>query len=378
MAFDDPRPFGDFRKPGLEMPSIVPALGHEPGIYLYLPKPEHDNDPAIGSSAHRKLKIHPTDFYDTWPGNPMRSEDEETPAKLFGSAVHKCVLEGGKAALEKYYFPEPNGTVLRTIDDLKACLRAANYATTGLKAELVQRVRSNFPGIRIYDDIVAHHERAGRKMLKWDMWSRILKASLHISMHPTLARAFQGGRSEISIFWINSLGIRCKARLDYLRLVGYEHRGKPSLMASVSDLKSFASPQQIPIERAVENAAGSNISQAVHYLDAVRAAINMIIMAGTDAVLDHKPADRDWIKSWGECKRTRFHFVFYRSTGAPYSAATWHEPNDRLIEMARQGVLWNFQRFRECYEHFGPETPWVNLDEPRHLADEDSIKPWLL
>ena len=181
--------------------------------------------------------------------------------------MHKCVL-GRRARLRwrNTTSQSPNGTVPRLIEDLKACLRQANYATTGLKADLVQRVRSNFPGIRIYDDIVAAHERAGRKMLKWEMWSRILKASLHISMHPTLARAFQGGRSEISIFWINALGVRCKARLDYLRLVGLEHRGKPILMASVSDLKSFASPQQIPIERAVENAAGSNMAQAVHYL----------------------------------------------------------------------------------------------------------------
>lgn len=378
------RPFGDHRKAGDDgkLPPIMPEKGHEPGIYLHLPKEEHDADPAIGSSAHRKLRSGPTEFYYQWRGADISVEDEEentTPARLFGSAVHAVVLEG-EAALKRRFACEPDGDwpkLVRTMDDMRRLLKPAGFAVSGVKEELATRVRGNFPGTVLYDDVMDDHKRYGRQVLKADAWKRVLLASRHITMHPQLSRSFKGGMSEISIYWINALGIRCKARLDYLRMLEMEIRGKKAYMGSVSDLKSFSNPRTLPLVRAVDMADGDNILQAVHYMDALTAAVKMLREHGLESCLDQKPNEREWLKIVAKMKRQRFSFVFYKSSGAPYADATWHEPNDPLIGLARQSVMTNFLTFREYYETFGTDI-WVNLSEPRHLASEDDIRPWQL
>lgn len=359
-------------------PTVMPEKGIEPGIYLHMPAIDYHADFALGSSAHKQLRVHPTEFFSQWPGNATRDEDDEkdTPATRFGSAVHRLVLEGQKA-LEKEFFEEPNGPdVLKTMDDIKRMvLKPLGLALSGNKEELVARAKNAVPDLRIFDEIVDEHKRYGRKLLKPDAWARVLKAGKHITGHPQLARSFQGGKCEISVFWINARGVRCRARFDYVRVVEATVKGKPALIGVVSDLKSFAAPRQIPIERAVEASFGENIMQAVHYMDAWAAMMAMLKEQGPAAVKDARSGDLPWIDLVAKTRGLHFYFVWFRSTGGAYSTATRHLPSGRY-DVTRQQLRLNDERFRQYYAAFGHEL-WISLDEPRDL-DEEDVRPWHL
>jgi hypothetical protein len=358
-------------------PVVMPAKGREPGIWLRLPADEYHSDASLGSSAHKKLRVHPTEFFATWPGNNDVDPDDEkdTPATRFGSAVHRLVLEGRKA-LEKEFFEEPNGTdVVKTMDDMKQILRPLGLSVSGVKEELAKRVKNAAPSVRLYDEIIDEHRRYGRKLLKPDAWARVLKAGKHISAHPQLARSFQGGKSEVSVFWINEQGVRCRARFDYVRVVQAEIKGKPALIGVAADLKSFSAPRQIPIERAVEANVGENLLQILHYMDGWNAMIAMLREQGPSAVKDGRASDEEWLGLLAKTKTMHLYLVHFKSTGGAFSAATRHLPTGRY-EVTRQQLNMNYRRFREYYAAFGHDL-WISLDDIRDI-DEQDCRPWHL
>ena len=79
---------------------------HAPGIYFGLSEDAYHADHALGSGSIRALANHPMYYWrDSWM-NPLRRQDEETPALLFGRALHKLVLEGIES-FHKSYQPAP-------------------------------------------------------------------------------------------------------------------------------------------------------------------------------------------------------------------------------------------------------------------------------
>ena len=47
-----------------------------------------------------------------------------------------------------------------------------------------------------------------------DEWRFIEEAAGTVTRHPDLKQLFDGGDHEVSIFWVNDLGIHCKCRLE--------------------------------------------------------------------------------------------------------------------------------------------------------------------
>jgi hypothetical protein len=64
-----------------------------PGVYVGLSMEAYHADPAIGSSGCKNLIADPELYWENSPLNPNREEDEDTAAKLFGTAYHMLILE---------------------------------------------------------------------------------------------------------------------------------------------------------------------------------------------------------------------------------------------------------------------------------------------
>src|SRR5262245_22880549 len=103
-------------------------------------------------------------------------------------------------------------------------------------------------------------ERDGIEILKPAVMREVLQAGGSITLNPHLARAFQGGIPEVSVFWVDEQGIACKCRLDWL---------KPR---TIVDIKKCANARERPFDVAVLLAIAEyryDVS-ARHYLDGFR------------------------------------------------------------------------------------------------------------
>lgn len=101
-------------------------------------------------------------------------------------------------------------------------------------------------------------EHAGKTVVTPDQWAAAQAMQASIRAHPAAAVVLPDAKPEVSIFW-QQYGVPCKARLDLLP-GGY-----------VADLKSAADASKNGFAKSCANFGYHR--QAVHYMDAYRAAI---------------------------------------------------------------------------------------------------------
>jgi hypothetical protein len=219
---------------------------HAPGVYFGLDAATYHADPSLGSSDLKRLLQAPAVYWFHSHLNPERQPTPDSPAKQKGRALHKLVLEGLEA-FERTYTCEPAASAypgaLVTSDDLKARCRALGEPVSGTKAELSKRIKSKDPKAIIFDEIIATFramaERDNMEILKPDAMAAVRQAAASITLNPHLARAFQGGIPEVSVFWTDEHGIACKCRIDWL---------KPR---TIVDIKKCANQRERPFDIAV-------------------------------------------------------------------------------------------------------------------------------
>ena len=292
------------------------VVRHAPGIYFGMPEYEYHADPALGSTDVKRLAYSPADYWFSSPLNPHREPDDPTPAQIFGTAIHKLILEGEQAFEGRYAPTKFNG------------------ATKAGKQER--------------DDIRA----AGKIALKQDDFDRIKISGAVIRANPHLGEAFHGGLPEVSIFW-ESAGIRRKCRIDYLKR-----------RASV-DLKSIRNSRNVGFSEACRRAISEfrYDVQAAHYRDG-RAAMAALYRAG--AV--YGDVDAAWLDGVVTSQDAAWVFVFYQAEGAPLSWGTVLSPANPIFDVARAVIDRAETNYRNCVEAFGEDTPWI---EPEPLAELD-------
>jgi hypothetical protein len=204
-------------KPALPQP-------HPPGCYFNLPAATYHADPSLGGGDLKRLLRSPTDYWWESHLNPNRPPDTDSPSKLKGRALHALVLEG-EAAFARAFVEEPSPDghpgALVTLEDLKAKCRELGEPVSGTKAELAKRIRAKDAKAIVFDDILATFramvERDGLEVLKPHMMREVRQAAGAMTLNPHLARAFEGGIPEVSVFWVDERGLACKCRLDYLK-----------------------------------------------------------------------------------------------------------------------------------------------------------------
>lgn len=290
---------------------------HADGIYFDMPEAEYHADPALGSSSMKRLRYSPADYWFDSPYNPLREEEDEKKslALIKGSALHKFVLEG-RGVFQTLYAP---------------CEHPGN-----IKAGKEER-----------EKIIA----SGRTPLPRRDYDAISQAGQMIRSNPGLANAFEGGHSEVSVFWTDR-GIRKKARFDYLKI------------KSIVDLKSITNTLGIEFEKICVKALGQRnyLIQAAHYCEGRARMRDLLDNVQGDV-------DRDWLQRVAEEDPFAFTFVFWQSAGAPLTWGTYLTyPGNPLFEIVQTDLRIAEDGFLACMEQFGPDQPWLH---PTQMAELD-------
>lgn len=306
-----------------------------PGVYFGLDETKYHADSALGSGDVKNLLLSAPDFWWDSPMNPHREPDDDdkkgTPAQTRGKAMHKLVLEG-EAAFDRLYLRGPDQDPDATPAEKGAATKAANARAAALKLTALPAAD--------YD--------------------RTMIAGAMIMKNPKLQTVFQNGASEVSLFWIRD-GIRCKARIDYLKPGG------------VGDLKSITNVKKIEFRRAVrEQIANYRYDmQAAHYMHG-RAALPKLVADGL-VFGDH---DAGLLKKVCAAKTYAFQFVFFQAAKAPVTWSTILSPDNPIVEVADRDVLTALDNYQTFMKQFGPENIWLLLDEPGELEIEAMPAWW--
>ena len=304
--------------------SVVAApVQHAPGVYFGLDDATYHADLALGSTDMKMLAFSPCDYWYGSRHNPNRPEDEPTPSQVFGSAVHKHVLEGSQAFGSRYAATDHNGSTKAGKEE-----RAAIAA-------------------------------AGRIAIKREDYQRIEAAAAMICANARLREAFTGGMPEVSIFW-DAGGIRRKCRIDYLKA-----------RASV-DLKSIRNTRNLSFPQACHRAISDfrYDMQAEHYRQGRDALAGL---AADGAVFgDH---DAAWVKRIAAAQGPAFVFIFYQAEGAPLTWGTILSPKNPILDIAREWIGRAEENYRDFVDRLGLKQPWL-LDDPLAELEIADLPAW--
>jgi hypothetical protein len=303
---------------------VVSTALHADGIYFGMSDTEYHSDPALGSTGLKKLVDNAPDFWWSSSFNPAREEEnDDTPAKIFGRQLHQCVLEG--------------------VEKFKAG-HAPQYHPGNRKEGIAE---------------IAEIRTNGKVPVKFRDYQRILAASSFIKANSFLAKAFEGGQPEVSVFWTAD-GIRFKARFDYLK------------MQAITDLKSIRAKTEKPFKMLCMDAIGSYdyLVSAEHYSEGRR---QMARLLKQDAVFGAE--EHDVSLSWliqASGSAFAFVFVFWKAEGSPITSGFKLSPENPLFEMARGRIVRAVRNYQRYMEEFGSDCAWV-LNEPLIEIDETDL-----
>lgn len=179
------------------------------GIYIGLSSDRYHADDALGSSDLRDLLKGPNLYWHKSSMNPKRPAEKKTPSKILGTATHRLLLDGPDLFYAEYvrgpYGPD---------DDLSQGEKTAR--TKAAKANLME----------------------DQELLSQEDFDFVLGCKAVLDADPKLQGCLDNGLSEVSVFWTRPDGVRCKARLDKLKIRG------------IGDIKTIANERERPLEQA--------------------------------------------------------------------------------------------------------------------------------
>ncbi|BCH33247.1 hypothetical protein MesoLjLc_51770 [Mesorhizobium sp. L-8-10] len=336
---------------------------HAPGIYFDLGEEAYHADPALGSSSIKAIAVDAYEFQ----FDRLYGEDKDTDALIFGSALHKRVLEG-RAAFEEKFCQEFDKSsckdALDTVADLKKWLDSygQEYLSKYSKAELIKLVQRIDPNQAIAEVIKAKWEEqnSGKTPLKPKRWAQIEIAARWVQRDPLLSAVMQdgtfiAGAPEVSIFY-EDRGVRLKARFDRF------------LTHAIVDLKSFA--PIFPGE--IEGTAIKTINrmrydlQAADYLRAWRKA-KALHEAGY--VFGPEPYDGFLAECFAR-DDPKWIWIMIKSTGAPQPLVIdWQAKFAK--EAAANQVEDAIDRYIELRGLHGDENEWPPMRPAMTIEDHD-------
>lgn len=328
---------------------------HEPGIYFGMPFEEYTEDWSLGSSDLVNLLISPTNYYWHSRANPRHKERKETPALVYGRAIHKAVLEPHR--FEDEYAPKPpppEPGMLVTLDDLRAKCEELGIAKTGSKQLLISRIRGAGDKTPIYDEVVAEYKaQAGERiLLDRPIYFEILDASRVIRYNYHLERAFEGGYPEVSVFWEHPSGAPMRARFDYL---------KPHCIVDLKSIRNHLR-QEWPVAVANSIARHQYHIQAVSYLQA-RAQVRRFIQEGRIFGDPLELPNKEWLQELVEQDEFYFYWIFFQAEGAPLTLAVRFDERDPEFITSAQRIQHATEVYIEYLNKFGQEL-WVEEQAP--------------
>lgn len=319
------------------------------GIYLNLTADRYHEDTALGSSQIRDL-LKGANLYWHKSLNPKRKKEKRTPAKILGTATHRLLLDG-EEWFEAEYVRGPWGS-----DD--------EDLTSAEKGALTKAAKKNL--------------LEGQELLPQDDYDFVVGCKQVIDDDPELQGCLDNGLSEVSVFWTRRDGIRCKARLDKLKLRG------------IGDIKTIANEKERPLEDAclLDIHTYRYDIPAEHYMEGRRqmaalfTAGKVFIEVDDEKAPEDKPARKiinlqkeagelsaktlTFLKACVEQKTFAFQLVFIPKKGAPDAWSCVLSPGNDLLTAARGDIDVAIGYFRKAMETFGPDKRWL----PGHAVTE--------
>lgn len=339
----------------------------QPGVFFGMSEEDYHAIPALSASMMKDLKVSTLNGYVHSPHNPDRQavvdEESSSEARSIGRAFHKRICEGREPFSARYaekLEQDDHPNALSTIDDLKTWLRLHDLPLTGKKDELEARILATGSSVQIWSQMADLHAQKhdGKTFLSAKWISKIEIAAAMIESHPQLSKAFSGGVPEVSIFWRDeTVGVNCKARLDYLKA------------RAVVDLKTLTPMPGMPLSRAValEFARRHYSVQAAFYLEAASKVSGFI----KEGLSDGKSPDYDpTAKALSADHPKGFLFVFQVKGVAPAALGRTLPPQLIAMQAAQAEIDSMKQTYRACLEKFGND-PWVEDTAIEAFADED-------
>ncbi len=354
---------------------------HKPGIYFGLPDTEYHADPSLSCSAIKKILADPEEFWDQSWMNPYPPKRQEKDHLARGTLWHCRILEpenfDHKYAIAPYLrdgFSFEGKTILRTKEDMAEWLdlNKVYYKKGERKSKYEDAVMAAWklggagPEPYLFDrENQGFTEEHADKIVVWsrDVFEEMLAAESAILEHPYFSKVFQGGMSEVSIFWVDEeSGLPMKARIDKL---------KPGVILDYKTLYvSRGSSARNAALRAIKY-EHYDIQTAIYTL-AVAHAVNMI-NAGTAEIWGDVPGA--FIDTFRQGAEKPFGFVFQKEE-RPYTVRglkvqrrggdTFNVFGAGLFYM-QQGIQ-QYQRFMELY---GEHRRWVDPDGMTEVADHE-------
>lgn len=360
----------------LEISTDAGPVLHPDGVYLGLAEDPYHADPALGSTDIKRLRTSGPDYWWTSTLNPNRPAREDKAHLVFGTAVHKLVLEGAAAFLAAYQ-REPEG-MLRTLDDLVKWLAVHGVTKAPrTKAAAVEAITTQIELLAqggliaerpiIEEEVLRAAADAGQTILKGEIFDRIVGAGAAIAANDGLATAFQNGQPEVSIFWtveVDGVPVRCKCRFDYLKPRG------------VGDLKSLRNSRSIDFVEACRRAISEfrYDIQAEHYLRG-RKKLPELVAAGK--IFGASPEVEAWLRDQvAPAAEFAFAWVFYQAEGAPnVKSFTLSPENPILSTYAAPEVDRGLRTFVEFSRIHPPGQAW-RLASPVEEISIEELPAW--
>lgn len=361
-------------RPTVKRPKVIDVGQHAPGIYFGLDEAEYHEDRSLSASGVKDIHVTPLTFWMKSGFNPNKGDDSTEP-KERGKAFHARLLEGHDAFEQRYAVAPQIDDYPGAIDGAKALsarCKELSLKVSGTIAELCERIREADPTAVLWPDIVAEFEHLaatkGQAIIKRKLADEIERQVRIIELHDATKNALHGGYCEVSIFYIDAeTGVPMKARVDYLKA------------RAAVELKTFTNPFGKPIDAAVASSVANNkyMVDAVVRLDAIERAKAMLREHGA-GIVHGKAPPKEWLEAFAQSASHAFVFLFLEAGNVPnvrireFKQRETPKGEENLYwqkghAMFRQGV----DLYRQHYEHYGPDLPWVDPQPLRPFYDSD-------
>jgi hypothetical protein len=339
------------------------------GLHFGLPEDLYHADPGLGSTDLKAISLEAVDWQFDRLHDPDR--DKDTPAKVWGSALHARVLEGRAAFADKFRVApakEDYDDLLVTSDDIKTRLKefGVYVPSKANKPQLAAMVLEADSGAQVWDVILQKfEEECGETVtvIKPETLKAIELAVEWMARHPKISGvmadgAFFGGAPELSFIYERD-GVRLKARFDY---------AYPGL---ILDLKSYApwrpKATKLSILRAIQDYRYDLQSAAYRmaFEEARRLwADNLLVIHGA-------PPTADFLGRLFEPDEIKWIWLMVKKVSAPTSTLVEFRDDLLVASAARLEIDNAIDTYREMRARFGADADWAPAPDVVDLVDED-------
>jgi len=340
------------------------------GIYFNMPEEQYFSLDRLSASGIKTLMISALQFY-AENFDPMYTR-RTSGAMNGGKVYHKRILEGVNAFKESYVIQLEKAACPDALDsqeELKNYCRSNDLAVGGTKAILTDRIIESDPEMKdkIFSLIQEAHKKEyfNQEHISSAVYNEV-KKSAGILEESNLGEYFQGGFPEVVLLWTcPNTGVKCKARLDYL---------KPE---TLTDLKTFSNSKRKSISVCVNQAIAfeSYNVQATHYMNGLKAIKKMI---GSGDIYSNCAFNKEKTNFLDSLAKNEQNFVFvFQESGqvnnciAKEFAQITHGMDNEYWGFTQEIINNMTVKYERFMNSHGKNNPWIEQREIDILDDSD-------